>query len=392
MRHGLVAFGITTAVLVPAALDRLDAGSAQVAMLVAPGARTVELGGIAIDVGLDRAIVEAGGTLRITLTAFGAVERKVTVAVLVMESVGSADSRVETPPNRVARELVTFAPGTTDTIRTVDVVLRGQAPSSVMDGAPPFGRYTVLVMAPAAADRLEKLRRRAVRVADPMEDDGGRYGTWSRAYDGIGRELDDLSGDDELAADEAALARVIGAPNETARLDVVTRPRGGTVDVRVPDTATVGTPYPVTVTVRNPGQDTLDHVVVSLGQPPLYGFELAGLTDRQLTFAPDSATIELGPRETKQVTFQVTASAAGVAGLYASTTCDEDTDWDACAPIIGGQLDATEIVAPTEPAAAAPTTIAAAAPAPTTATPPTTATTAVATAPAPTTLAAAVAP
>ena len=366
MRHtGLLAFGITTAVLVPAALHQLDAGSAQVARLAAPGARSLALGGATIDVAADRAIVDAGGTVSVTLTAREAAAQKVTAAVVVLESRGSDGGRVETPPRPIARELVTFTPGKAGEQHRLSFTLRGYR-GLEMDGRSPFGHYSILVMAPEAATRLERLRKRAARVDNPMEDEGGRYGAWSTAYYALDQRDD---ADDEQAAagdvgsDDAALegdggddegddvVSVIGPRGATARLDVYTRSTGGPVALTVPDRAQVGTPYQVTVKVTNQGKHRVSGVGVSLQRPPLYGVEYRGLADEQVTIEPASAILDLGPRETRTVSFTVTASAAGTAGLYAWTSCDQAEDWTACNGLLDGALDATDIVAP-EPAAA----------------------------------------
>lgn len=374
MRHvGLLAFGITTAVLVPAALHWVDAGSAQIDRLVAPGARALTLGGATIDVAVDRAIVDAGDTVHVTLTARQASDAKVAVAVLVMESVGSGGGRVETPPRRLARETVTFAAGAAGASKQLAFKLPGRR-GLEMDGLAPFGHYTILVMAPKAADKLERLRHRAARVDNPMEDEGGRYNAWAAAYYAAGSADDDQADDaaaaaapDPDAADDVpdpdaiaaaqAVAAVVGQPGETARLEVQTRPVGGTVALKVPDTARVGQPYTVVVTVRNPGKRAVSHAGVRLTAPPLYGVEYRGLAEDQLTIEPAVATFDLGPKQSRQVEFKVTAAAAGTAGVYAATTCDDSDDWETCHEILDGQLDATDIVA-AEPTPAATTTAA----------------------------------
>ncbi len=383
MRHvGLLAFGITTAVLVPAALQRLTAGPTQVAKLVAPGARSLALGGTKIDVALDRAIVDAGDTVHVTLTASQAGDRPVKVAVLVMEAQGSGGGRVDTPPRQVARATVTFAAGATGVPHALAFKLRGHR-GQEMEGMAQFGRYTILVMAPKAADQLERLRRRAVRVANPMEDAGGRYDAWSTAYYAAGNP-DDAADDDSAAAgdgsgdgsgSDAKVAdpdpdpdpdvATVGTLGEAARLEVLTRPANSVVALHVPDTAPVGKPFTVAVTVKNPSKKALTHVGVRLAMPLLYGALYRGLSDEQITIAPELATLDLGPHQARTALFQVTAKAAGTAGLYASTTCDDSEDWESCQVILDGQLDATDAIAtapaPTE-ATGAPTTVARLAP------------------------------
>lgn len=349
MRHGLVAFGITTAVLVPAALQRLTAGSAQVAKLAAPGARTVTLGGATIDVALDRAIVDAGGQVHVALTSRAPVTRKVTLAVVLMEQSGSGGSRVDTPPLRIARELVTFTPGG-PAARTLALTLRGRRDQE-MEGIAAFGHYTILVMAPEAADRLEKLRRR-------VGSTGQGYETWAAPYDSIGRATESDATDDDDVYGERSIAAVIGKPGATARLEALTRAADSPVSLRVPDSAPRGQPFTVVVTVKNRGKQAIHQLGVRLGTPPLYAVEAKGLADEQLAIEPALATIDLGPRQSQQVSFRVTASAVGTAGLYASTSCDQSDSYEACDAILDGQLDATDIVAPAEAAPAPAPTVA----------------------------------
>lgn len=352
MRTGLVAFGITTAILVPAAIDRLTAGSVQIAKLAAPGARSVTTDGATFDVAIDRAIVDPGAQVHVTVTAREAITRPVKLAVLLMEQSGSSGGRVESPPQRIARELVAFTPGAAGRARALAFTLRGRRDLE-MQGVAPFGRYTILVMPPAVADRLEKLRRKAARAgAEDAMEGGGSYEAWASPYFAIGRDAD-AGADGEGEPDEAALAAVIGRRGETARLDVVTRPAGSPVALRVPDTATAGTPYTAVVTVTNRSKRAVHGVGVRLAMPPLHALEYRGLAEEQLAIEPALATIDLAPREQKRVEFRVTAAAAGVAGLYASTSCDDSDAWDACQAVLDGQLDATDI-APraVEPAAA----------------------------------------
>src|SRR5258708_4502721 len=109
MKHlGLFAFGLTTCVLVPTALHLLEAGPKQVAKLVAPGARTIAIGKAKVEIGVDRGFVDPGEKVHVTLTATAETHERVTVAVLVYESTGTGGGRVETPPDRVGRDEVTF--------------------------------------------------------------------------------------------------------------------------------------------------------------------------------------------------------------------------------------------------------------------------------------------
>ena len=185
MKHlGLFAFGVTTCVLVPTALSLLEAGPKQVAKLVAPGAKSITLGSAKVDIGVDRSFVDAGDKIHVTLTATSEKHEKVTVAVLVYESTGSGGGRVETPPDRIGRDEVTFDIATVTASKQLAFTLpgfRGQE----MEGIAMFGHYTILVMPPADADKLEKLRRRADRVDNPMMDKSGKYEAFESVYRAI---------------------------------------------------------------------------------------------------------------------------------------------------------------------------------------------------------------
>src|SRR5262245_56543223 len=127
-----------------------------------------------------------------------------------------------------------------------------------MEGIAPFGRYTVLVLAPRAADQLERLARRAAAEDNPMEDADGRYGSWANAYSPLGNH--------DYAGDPSPL----GSPNAAARLELQTRPTDSLVSMHVPDTAVVGQPFTVKVTVENPGKKKVAKLGVRLSMPPLY--------------------------------------------------------------------------------------------------------------------------
>ncbi len=327
---GLVAFCITTGVLVPAALHQLTAGPEQVARLIAPGASAITIDGATIAASVDRSIVDAGGQVHVSLTSRAPAGQRVTVDVLVYEATGSNGGRVSNPPDRLARKTVTLDGGAAQVVAFTLPGFRGQE----MDGRAAFGDYTIFVMRPALATAFETLRHRAAKVANRMDDDSGRYGDFETAFWQAGRPP-------EEGADPAA--PVLGKPGEIARLQVQTRAGDSPVALKVPDTATVGQPFTVAITVTNPTRKTLAHVNVSLGVPQLLQGEYLGLKDDQVAIADSTLTIGLKPRETRVIEFRVTARARGTLGLYAQTTCETDTEWQACAAVSDGQLDAIEV-------------------------------------------------
>lgn len=327
---GLVAFCITTGVLVPAALHQLTAGPEQVAKLIAPGASTITIDGATVAASVDRSIVDAGAQVRVSLTSSAPVGQKITVDVLVYEASGSNGGRVSNPPNQLARKTVTIEGGAAQSVAFKLPGLRGQE----MEGRAAFGDYTILVMRPALATALEKLRTRAEKVANPMDDLSGMYDSFETAFWQAGRPP-------EEGADPAA--PVLGKPGEIARLQVQTRAADSPVALKVPDTATVGQPFTVAITVTNPTRKTLDHVNVSLGVPQMLQGDYLGLKEDQVAIADSTLTIGLKPRETRTIEFRVLAKARGTLGLYAQTTCETDTEWQACQEVSDGQLDAIDV-------------------------------------------------
>jgi hypothetical protein len=172
----------TTCVLVPTAFHTLKAGPKQVAKLLALDSHQLQIGDATVDVSADKGIIDPGGKVRITLTATSPTRQRIGLDVLVLQAMGSGGGRVDSPPVRVAREHVELrvAPdsGASKQLAFVLPGVRGYE----MEGRMSFGRYTALVMPPNAADKLERLRRKAARVNDPMSDSTGAYGTFESAY------------------------------------------------------------------------------------------------------------------------------------------------------------------------------------------------------------------
>lgn len=332
---GLIAFGVTMCVLVPAAVNRLTAGRAQVAKLFAPSARTLELDdGAKVDISLDRVLVDPGDAIHVKLVASAPTARHVTVGVLVLGSNGTEESRVPSPPVGVAHETVRLdVDATGHATKELPIRLRGAR--AQLD---PFAHYTILVMPPKAADKLERLRSNARVIPDPT---GG-----IPSYNRSGEKFQTMywavkseqvpDGDDELFGH-----------GQIARLEAHTRPKGSSITITAPDTAPRDGKFTVVVTVKNPGKRPLAGLEVSLDT--LEGILEHQLEDRYLGLAGSTVAIEAGTttldlagHETKHVEFQVSASAAGVVGLYARARCgDGCRDVDA---LVTGAVEAIEIV------------------------------------------------
>lgn len=350
VRHpGLLAFGVTCGVAIPAALHGLDAGSAQVGKLFAPGARSLTVGRARITAAVDRALVDPGDAVHLTLTATTARDTPVEVGVLLLEAIATSESRVDTPPRLIAHEHVSFEPGGAGAVHELTFQLRGHR-GPILDGVAPFGRYTILVMSARAAANLEHLRGRAFGL-DGLGDETGRVEPWSQAFAMVGRDLTDderRPDNPELVAELERVASVIGRPGQSARLDLQTRPAPGPVRVHAPARARVAEPFAVAVTVTNPGHHAVTGLQVTLEPPPLFVDDYRGVPSDAVDIAGD-AELDLGPRESRTIAFTVTARRPGTVGLYGRVRCGRAVDPDGdepCLAVIGGQLDATDVRGP----------------------------------------------
>ncbi|MEO8701380.1 MAG: hypothetical protein ABI867_15140 [Kofleriaceae bacterium] len=334
---GLFAFGLTTLILAPAAINHLTAGSKQVAKLVAPDTQQITIDGVTIDTAMDRGIVDPGDRVKLTLTATSAEAKQIALDVLVMESSGSDGGRVETPPVKVAREhVVLHVKAGEPATKELAFTLRG-ARGNGMGGMDPYGRYAFLVMTPKAADTFEKLRRSALRD-NSMAGEGEAYNAFISEWYALGNDEEDDTEPSKL-----------GKRGQVARLDVSTRAKDSPVALTVPDTVRVDEKFKVTVKVANKTKFPANHLHISLDVPgSLQGTYLGIARDSVEITIPEDLELSLKPHESKSVQLEVTAKVAGVLGLYATVECDdchgfymdgalEAIDVEAAAPAIVGQ-------------------------------------------------------
>jgi hypothetical protein len=318
-RIGLFAFGITTCVLVPTTLHLLQAGPVQVAKLVAPDQKSIQINGAKVDVSVDKAIVEPGGKVRVTLTATADTRAKLPLTVVVYEQEGMGAERTENPPVRVGRDEVTLAVANGKASKTLAFTLRGNRTAD-MGGDHPFGHYTVMVMSTKAADLMDrKLRHSRQDGFDPTSFD---------------------TSDDEFAK--------LG---EIARLDVNTRAVSDHIQIMTGDIATAGD-IAVKVRVTNPTRRGFDAVQLSLAAAPsdLTG-EYHGIPAEQVLVDdnPD-ATFAMKPHETKDLVFHVHTDATGTLGLFATVACTGDDCWsegkkESASRLNDSMLDAIDVIA-----------------------------------------------
>jgi hypothetical protein len=331
---GLLAFGVTSLVLVPAVLHSITAGPQQIAKLVAPGESSIAIGDAKIQVSVDRPIVDPGDVVHVKLSAAAPKAEKVSASVLVLESLGTYNGRVEQPPERITLETLALdaAPGG-GAAKELAVKVPGRRKVGEMQ----LGHYTILVMEPKAAAKLDRLRQGARREgASPRfnaMESAPKHDAFNEMYYG----LSGSGGDEED-----------GAKAMAARVDVMTRPANSAIAIRAPEQAAVGQEISVLVQVTNPTKRRIPELTVQLQQPDLFS-DYLGLDFEQVSLAKESESVALAPRETKQVEFRLTAKRAGILGMYASIHCDE-CDYDA--RLYDGNLEAIEIVE--APKAAAP--------------------------------------
>jgi hypothetical protein len=325
---GLTAFVLTTCVLVPAAVHHLRAGHEQVIKFGAPDAQELSLGGAKIQAKLDHALVDPGEAIHLTLVASGATGKRLEVGVLVYGSSGTEGARVPSPPVAVAHETVSLPIDTSGNgTKALAVSLRGAAANRFSDTA--FSHYTILVMAPKAADKLALLHRRAQLI-------GGDEGIPS--YNKSGERFMSLyAWGGELKGEDATLF----AEGAVARLDAHTRSINRAIAIETPDTAPVGQAFTVTVVVKNPSKKAATGLELSLDTPAGVLEASEGISALVM---PDSATFDLAAGETRRFEFRVMPDEAGVLGLYARVACQGGECEAADALTSSGTFDATEIV------------------------------------------------
>jgi hypothetical protein len=318
----VVAFGVTTAVLVPTTMHVLEAGPNQIAKLVAPDQQSVQIGDARVDISVDHGLVAAGGTIHVTVTATADKREQVPLAMLVYESRGVPDERVELPPARVGREEVTLDVAHGKATRTVAFTLDDDRPRGMSHDT--YNHYTVLVMTPKAADLLDRKRRGASGIDPGGQDPNGFWALLEKASS-PGNDGNEKAGG-------------------IARLDVTTSLPNDHISIVAGDVGRTGEDLAVKVRVRNTTRTAIDNVNVSLSaQSDGRLSDYQGLGSDQVAIDSPPA-ITLAPHETKDVVFHVTAQEAGTLGLFASVECE-------CA-LRGSVLDAVDIV-PADPNVAA---------------------------------------
>lgn len=329
---GLIAFTLTTCVLVPAAIHRLSAGKEQIAKLAAPSESALELRGAKIKVALDKYMLDPGETLKVKIAATEAKGKTLEVGVLVLGSNGTEGDRVETPPNGVAFRILKLP--IKDGIATgeMSVDLKGANNQSSWR---PFGHYEVLVGAPNAIERLESLRRRSDIIGDPSEGipelnrAGGKFMGLYRGWSDNEKE------------------KALYSEGSLARLDAHTRPKSSAITIAMPTTTPVDHAFMVSVTVKNTGKRAMNGVDITLSEHKGFDLDYGAANNEDVEIKTDKINIDLKGHETKTVQFEVKPEHAGVIGLYAQATCDSSYGNEkACKDIQAlalGAFDAIEV-------------------------------------------------
>lgn len=331
--HGLVGFVLSTSLLVPAAVHHLRAGHEQVIKFGAPDAQELSLGGAKIEAKLDHAVVDPGEAIHLTLAASGATGKQLEVGVLVYGSSGSEGDRVPSPPVAVAHQTVSVPiDGSGSGTKAVALSLKGAAFNRYNET--PFANYTILVLAPKAADKLATLHRRTQLVGGdegiPSYNKSGEH--FMRLY--AWGSPDDYEGEDAK----------LFAEGTVARLAAHTRSINPAIKIETPDTATVGQAFTVAVTVKNPGKRAATGLEVSLDTPAGLLVESEEGAGASALVMPDSETFDLAAGEARRFEFRVMPSEAGVIGLHARVACEGEECQAVEALTAQGTFDATEIV------------------------------------------------
>jgi len=342
MRHiGILAFSVTTCVLVPAAIHEVVAGKEQIAKLAAPNSATAKIGKAELAVKLDRYMLDPGEKLGVHIEASNLPGKPLEVGLLVIGSNGTEGDRVQSPGVGIAFRTVKLAGK--DGVASADLAipLRGAQASRYGDGGG-FGHYTVLVGPVDALSKLERWRRGSSYVGDAREEIPSLNRSGSK-FMSMWWDLQMENEPDQDEARERAYAR-----GSIARVEAHTRPKSDAIAIEVPDTAPTGKPFTVTVHVENKSRRAMKglevHLSQSNGGEPVY----AESPEAKVTISPDVATIALPARSAQDVTFTVTPKVLGVVGLVATARCAYSDETPVpCKDIEALQLgafDATEII------------------------------------------------
>jgi len=298
---GLVAFGITAGILVPAVALTLDAGPKQREMLFAPGADSLELDGTKIYATLDHRLVDPGGTTNLSLRTEG----RVSVGIVVLGSTGNEGDRVPSPPVAIAHQTVTVDAHTT---KIVPLELAG-----ARDNYTGFASYSIYVMSPAAANRLAALQRRAGQPYIVGNDEIPRQSRGAQDLFGV---IEEIGHDDLDQRDGAMFGR-----GKVALFHAYGRPVNSAITIEAPETAAIDMPIPIDVKLTNPSNKESVTLTVALEFPRLDDTYL-GVGDFAFK-GETSESITLAAGETRHVQLHVTSAEPGVVGVQAVVGCEE---------------------------------------------------------------------
>lgn len=325
---GLVAFAVTAGILAPVVTLQLAAGPKQRAMMFAPGADAADIAGAHVTAVLDHRLVDPGEAVHLDLTSEKAVE----VGIVVFGSSGTEGERVPSPPLAVLHETVWLE---AHQVKHVPLKLLG-----ARSNYEPVGTYTIYLTSPKAADRLALLQRRA----GPPVPNTGEIPDIDRDTAKLRSTLGLIGNDDAEGPD----AKLFGG-TKVARLEAFTRAISPAISIAVPDTAAVGEPFTVRVTLKNTTQHA-EQLKVNLAFPQIDNTQLALSGDAAKAETSDEI-YALAKGETKRIELQVTPRLTGVIGIQATVDCVEGSH--ACYTAFrSGALDAVQIV-PAKPAAVA---------------------------------------
>lgn len=320
MRHpALIAFGVTTAVLVPAGLSALNAGPAERAKLYANRSRSLILEDAHVDISLDRNFANEGNTVHLKLVS----DKPTKVAVVVVGTTGNEAMRTENPPRGIAHETVELAAAEDGTIsKDVPIVLEGASPQRSIG----LGHYTFYVMAPDAADKFERWRKARTQGQRDVAIGDGHTDVAKLA--------------DMLESSWAPIEQPRYKLRSIASVDAYTRTYYSGLKISAPNRVRRDEEFVATVEIKNPRKQATTFEV-NLETPWSYDSGDGGDSGEPVTVEERTQSVALAPGETRKIEFKVTGTRRTTLALHATVTCG-----DGCTAYENGAFEAVDVAAP----------------------------------------------
>ena len=275
MRLTTIAFLSTLAVTLPAGWSVIGAGAPDQGAAERPPVATMVSGDVTVNMTVDRASVEAGGAVHVTLVAMASSRQQTEVMVSVMEQTGSAESRMPSPPTVVERESMKL------------VAMPG-------GGHPRTLAFTLAGPTAQAYDDDGNVQK------DPIYS-AGQTAQYTIVLAPKGKESASVDGDGFVADNAAAVPVTVKAP-EAYQLEVVASGRDS--DGK----------YTASLRVTNVSKKTLRNINLSLSSNEIGFSATEDGSDTVATLAPGaSKTIQFVGEGSEETTATVDLTAYGYA-------------------------------------------------------------------------------